>query len=125
IIIGIFLILYMSIGSLIPESPKYMKVKNKDEKKIINTIKLFHGKSVDPATVIDKYEKEIRLTKSSTYDIKKIFSDPTSFDSFKLVFIAALVPALGVYRILLANSILLKIRYGFSNTDAVLFDSIG
>jgi len=124
IITAILTILYMSIGSLIPESPKYMKVKNKDEKKIINTIKLFHGESADPVTVIDKYEKEILLTKSSTYDIKKIFSDPTLFDSFKLVLIATLTPVLGLHRLLIANSILLKIRYGFSNADAVMFDSI-
>jgi len=97
---------------------------NQDEKKIIKTIKLFQGESVDAIAVMDEYEKEILLTRNCTYDIKNIFADPTLLDSFKLVFIAAIIPCLGFTQILSLNSVLLKMRYGFSNSDAILFDSV-
>ncbi|KAE9551682.1 hypothetical protein FO519_005087, partial [Halicephalobus sp. NKZ332] len=54
----------------------------------------------------------------------QLFSDPALFNSLKLVFIATLIPSLGANQIIFFNSVLLKLRYGFSNSDAVLFDSI-
>ncbi|KAE9548865.1 hypothetical protein FO519_007927 [Halicephalobus sp. NKZ332] len=117
-------VIYMAFGYFIPESPKLMRMHNRSEEEITRTIKLFRGKDVDPASVLDEFDREISLTKNSHYSIRQLFSDPALFSSFKLIFFATVASCVGANQIIFFNSILLKLRYGFSNSDAVLFDSI-
>ena len=117
-------IIYIIVGYFIPESPKFMRMKNKDENEIINTIKMYQGKSVDPIAVLYNVDKEISLTQNYHYSIRELFSDSALFNSLKIIFISTITFCVGTTRIMGVNSIILKIRYGFSNADAVFFDFI-
>lgn len=60
-------------------------------------------------------------TKTTLSDMVK---DESLHDSLKLILVVTLFPSLGAIQILAVNSIPLKIRYGFTNKNALIFDTV-
>uniref|UniRef100_A0AC35EYV9 Major facilitator superfamily (MFS) profile domain-containing protein n=1 Tax=Panagrolaimus sp. PS1159 TaxID=55785 RepID=A0AC35EYV9_9BILA len=126
--IAIFFIIF---GNFIPESPKFMLFKGKDKKAVIQTIKKFHGKSVDTDAILDEYEHEFRSISGNRNNnnnghesYKKLWNDMGLRESLYLVIVASLAPAIGPAQINHLYSIPLKIRFGFTNSQALLFETV-
>ncbi|KAE9556786.1 hypothetical protein FO519_000192 [Halicephalobus sp. NKZ332] len=117
-------IFFVIFGSLIPESPKYLCFKNFPKEKTTNSIKTFHGKNSDVQKILEDYSCEFHLTKSTSMSFKELWSDPTLRDSIFLIFISAMVHSFSSYQILSLNNLPLKMRYGFTNSDALLLDTV-
>ena len=70
------------------------------------------------------YSCEFHLTKSDSMNFTELWADETLRDSIFLIFISAIVHSFSSFQILSLNNVPLKIRYGFSNSNALLLDTI-
>uniref|UniRef100_A0AC34FRW5 Sugar transporter n=1 Tax=Panagrolaimus sp. ES5 TaxID=591445 RepID=A0AC34FRW5_9BILA len=124
----IFAIFFICFANFIPESPKFMLLKGKNKKAVKQIIKKFHGKSVDTDAVLDEYEHEFRSISGNHFNThesyKSLWNDMGLRESLYLVIVASLAPAVGPAQINHLYSIPLKIRFGFTNSQALLFDTV-
>uniref|UniRef100_A0A914QHL2 Major facilitator superfamily (MFS) profile domain-containing protein n=1 Tax=Panagrolaimus davidi TaxID=227884 RepID=A0A914QHL2_9BILA len=124
--------LYIAIGIIgififgayfIPESPKFLWFQGK-KFEAIKAVKAFHGKNVDIESITNGYdlERSIIHTKSNHINLRQIWEDNGLRSSLILTFVTMLVNLVGPLQIYFVYSITLKIKYGFTNSQAVTFE---
>uniref|UniRef100_A0AC34FFR3 Major facilitator superfamily (MFS) profile domain-containing protein n=1 Tax=Panagrolaimus sp. ES5 TaxID=591445 RepID=A0AC34FFR3_9BILA len=124
--------LYISLGIIvifvggavfIPESPKFLWLQGK-KSEAIKAVKAFHGKYSDISSITFGYDHERSTTnpKSNHTSLREIWANDALRNSLLLVFAAALVATFGPLHIYALYSITLKIKYGFTNSQAVTFE---
>uniref|UniRef100_A0AC34RK89 Major facilitator superfamily (MFS) profile domain-containing protein n=1 Tax=Panagrolaimus sp. JU765 TaxID=591449 RepID=A0AC34RK89_9BILA len=120
----IWTLIYLVLGSILPESPKFKRLKNAPISTIEKTVRRFHGKNANVHEVIEEYDMEIHLTNSGHTTFLALFKDPALRDSLLLAFVGALSSPLSPNLILMVSNIQLKMRFGMTNAFAVGLDTI-
>uniref|UniRef100_A0AC34FRS5 Sugar transporter n=1 Tax=Panagrolaimus sp. ES5 TaxID=591445 RepID=A0AC34FRS5_9BILA len=75
-------------------------------------------------TVLRQFDREFLTTETSHTTFRQLWADPTLRDSLYLVFVTSLIPYFGLPQIFYLYGIPLKIRYGFTNEQALYLDLI-
>uniref|UniRef100_A0A7E4ZQG1 MFS domain-containing protein n=1 Tax=Panagrellus redivivus TaxID=6233 RepID=A0A7E4ZQG1_PANRE len=118
------IIIYVTAASFLPDSPKFMSYTGMDKKKVGKVIRKYHGKDADIPVVLHSYTEEFHLTTHHHLGFREAWNDLGLRDSLYIVFVAALVPAIGPTQIFFVYAIPLKLRYGFTLGSANAFDFI-